>query len=366
MKFICEKSTLLDAVNKVGRAVAGKSVHPSLEGILLKANNSSLSLSGYDLELGITTRIEAEVSEPGNIVLSAKLFGDIVRRLPNDEVEITVDEKLNVYIRSGKSEFHILGISAAEYPELPTVDEGTGFTVSQSTLGSMIRQTIFAVSQNDSRPVHKGILFEMNKNTLRLVAVDGSRLALRCESINNTEEMKFVIPGKTLLEVMKLLNDEDSPVSLAVGRRHVVMEINGYAVISRLLEGEFLSYQKAIPVDFSTVIRVKTRDLMDAVDRAALVISDSVKSPLVCRFEGDEIKLSSTTSMGSVNESLSAKVEGEDVEIGFNSRYVMDALRNTECDEIRIEVKGALSPMKILPVEGDSFLFMVLPVRLKK
>ncbi len=366
MKFVCEKNMLLDAVSKVGRAVAGKSVHPSLEGILLKANNATLSLAGYDLELGITTRIEAEVEEPGNIVLSAKLFGDIVRRLPNEEVEITVDEKLNVYIKSGKSEFHILGISAAEYPELPTVDEGVGFALPQSTLGSMIRQTIFAVSQNDSRPVHKGILFEMEENTLRLVAVDGSRLALRCEKISNSEEMKFVIPGKTLLEVMKLLNDEDTPVTLAVGRRHVVMEINGYAVISRLLEGEFLSYKKAIPSDFSTVIRVKTRDLMDGVDRAALVINDYMKSPLVCSFDDGEIKLSCTTSMGSVNDSLTADVDGEAVEIGFNSRYVMDALRNTECDEIRIEIKGALSPMKILPVEGDSFLFMVLPVRLKK
>ncbi|MCQ2405193.1 MAG: DNA polymerase III subunit beta [Clostridia bacterium] len=366
MKFVCEKNTLLDAVSKVGRAVAGKSVHPSLEGILLKAGNASLYLAGYDLELGITTRIEADVEEPGNIVLNAKLFGDIVRRSPSDEVEVTVDEKLNVYIKSGKSEFHILGISAAEYPELPTVDEGTGFTLPQSTLGSMIRQTIFAVSQNDARPVHKGILFEMEENTLRLVAVDGSRLALRCEKVNNVEEMKFVIPGKTLLEVMKLLNDEDSPVSLAVGRRHVVMEINGYAVISRLLEGEFLSYKKAIPADFGTVIRVKTRDLMDAVDRASLVISDSMKSPLVCYFSDGEVKLSCTTSTGSVNDSLPANVDGEAVEIGFNSRYITDALRNTECDEIRIEVKGALAPMKILPVEGDAFLFMVLPVRLKK
>ncbi len=366
MKFVCEKNTLMDAVSKVGRAVPTKSAHPSLEGILLKTTNNSLSLSGYDLELGITTRIEAEVEEPGSIVLSAKLFGDIVRRSPSDEVEVTVDEKLNVYIKSGKSEFHILGISAAEYPELPTVDEGTGFTLPQSTLGSMIRQTIFAVSQNDSRPVHKGILFEMEQNTLRLVAVDGSRLALRCETINNVEEMRFVIPGKTLLEVIKLLNDEETPVSLAVGRRHVIMEINGYAVISRLLEGEFLSYKKAIPTDFGTVIRVKTRDLMDAVDRASLVINDHMKSPLVCCFSDNEVKLSCTTSMGSVNDSLPADVDGEEVEIGFNSRYIIDALRNTECDEIRIEVKGALSPMKILPVEGESFLFMVLPVRLKK
>ncbi len=366
MKFICEKSILLDAVSKVGRAVPAKSTYPSLEGILLKTGNDTLSLSGYDMEMGITTRIDAEIEEPGSIVLSSRLFSDIVRRLPNDEVEIAVDEKLNVYIKSGKSEFHILGISDAEYPDLPVVDDGIGFTLPQNTLASMIRQTIFSVSQNDSRPVHKGILFEMENNVLRLVAVDGSRLALRSETIQNVEEMRFIIPGKTLLEVLKLLNDEDTPVTLAVGRRHVIMEINGYAVISRLLEGEFLPYKKAIPEGFGTVIRVKTRDLIDAVDRASLVISDNMKSPLVCCFEENEVKLFCTTSMGSVSDSLPANVDGESTEIGFNSRYIMDALRNTECDEIRLEVKGPLSPMKILPVEGDSFLFMILPVRLKK
>ena len=366
MKFVCEKDVLLDAVSNVGHAVSGKSVHPSLEGILLRAMNSSLFLAGYDLELGITTRIEAEVSEPGDIVLSAKLFGDIVRKLPSEEVRISVDEKLNVYIQSGMSEFHILGISAAEYPELPGVDDGSGFTVSQNLLRGMIRQTIFAVSQNDSRPVHKGILFEMEDGQLRLVAVDGSRLALRCENINNQESMKFVIPGKTLNEVMKLLSEEDTPVSMAVGRRHVVMEINGYAVISRLLEGEFLSYKKAIPTDFTTTVRIKTRDMIEAVERAALVINDYVKSPLVCQFGDSEVKISCNTAMGSVSDVMPATISGNPEEMGFNSRYILDALKNTESDEVRIELKGSLSPMKIMPVEGDAFLFLVLPVRLKR
>ncbi len=366
MKIICEKQALLDAVNAVGRAVSAKSAYPALEGILVRASGSILFLAGYDMELGITTHIEAEVKEPGEIVLTARLFGDIVRRLPGDEVELTSDDKMNVYIKSGMSDFHIMGIASAEYPELPTVDEGTGFAVPQKLLRSMIRQTIFAVSQNDSRPVHKGILFELNGNQLRLVAVDGSRLALRCEQIKNTEELRFVIPGKTLQEVMKLLSDEDTPVSLAVGRRHVVMEIDGYAVISRLLEGEFLSYQKAIPQEAGTTVRVKTRDLIDAVERASLIISDYVKSPLICRFEEGEIRLSCNTAMGSSNDVLPAEIQGESEEIGFNSRFMLDALKNTECDEVRIEIKGALSPMKILPPEGEEFLFLVLPVRLKR
>ena len=366
MKFVCQKDVLLDAVSNVGHAVSGKSVHPSLEGILLRAMNSSLFLAGYDLELGITTRIEAEVMEPGDIVLSAKAFGDIVRELPSEEVHVTVDEKLNVYIQSGLSETRILGISAAEYPELPGVDDGSGFTVSQNLLRSMIRQTIFAVSQNDSRPVHKGILFEIEDGQMRLVAVDGSRLALRCETINNQESMRFVIPGKTLTEVMKLLGDEDTPVSMAVGRRHVVMEINGYAVISRLLEGEFLSYKKAIPTDFTTTVRIKPRDMIDVIRQATPVISDYLKSPLVCQFTDSEIKVSCNTSMGSFSGVIPAKVSGGSEEMGFNIRYILDALKNTESDEVKIEIKSAVSPMKIVPVEGDSFLFLVLPVRLKR
>lgn len=366
MKFVCRKDSLLEAVNNVGRAVSGKSIHPSLEGIYLKAGPNFLFLAGYDLELGITTQIEADVSEPGSIVLSAKLFGDIVRKLPSDEVTVDVDEKLNVYIQSGSSDFHILGISSSEYPELPSVDDGAGVTVPQNILLSMIRQTIFAVAQSDARPVHKGILFEIKDGVLKLVAVDGSRLALRSENINNSEEMSFVIPGKTLIEVMKLLEDEENTVTLAVGRRHVVMEINGYAVISRLLEGEFLAYQKAIPDSAKTTIRVNTRDMINAVERAALVINDYLKSPLVCQFNDGKVRLSCSTSMGSVNDEFTAKMDGDSEEMGFNSRYILDALRNCECDEIRIELNGALSPMKILPVEGDNFLFLVLPVRLKK
>lgn len=366
MNILCDRQTLIDAVSNVQRAVSGKSSLPALEGILLRAMGSSLFLAGYDLEMGITTTIEAQVKEPGEIVLTAKLFSEIVRKLPGEDVELTVDEKFNVNIRSGMSDFHIMGISAVEYPELPTVDEGTGFTVPQNTLRSMIRQTIFAVAQSDARPVHKGILFEMEDNLLRMVAVDGSRLAMRNEVIKNKEEMRFVVPGKTLNEVMKLLGDEDTPVSLAVGRRHVVMEINGYAVISRLLEGEFLSYQKAIPQQVSTTVKVRTRDLIDAVERASLVINDFVKSPLICRFGDADVQVSCNTTLGSASDVIPAQMDGATEEMGFNSRFMLDALKNTETDEVRMEINGALSPLKVLPLEGDAFLFLVLPVRLKK
>ncbi|HIZ19455.1 MAG TPA: DNA polymerase III subunit beta [Firmicutes bacterium] len=366
MNIHCNRQALLDAVSNVQRAVSGKSTLPALEGILLKAMGSSLFLAGYDLDLGITTTIEAEVREPGEIVLTAKLFGDIVRRLPEETVSLVTDEKLNTTIRSGLTEFTIIGISAIEYPEIPSVSDGVGFTVPQNILKSMIRQTLFAVAQTDNRPVHTGTQFEVQEEELRLVSVDGSRLAMRCEPMKSKEAMTFVVPGKTLSEVLKLLSDEETPMSMAVGRRHIVLEIDGYAVISRLLDGEFLPYRKAIPQNITTTVRVKTRDLMDAVERASLVINDRIKSPLVCEFKDGKIKISCTTPLGSASDVIHADIEGNEEEMGFNSRFLIEALKNTETDEVRIELGGPLSPMKMLPATGESFLFLVLPVRLKK
>lgn len=366
MNIQCEKQALIDAVGSVQRAVSGKSTLPALEGILLKASGTSLFLAGYDLDLGITTTIEAEVREPGEIVLTAKLFGDIVRRLPGDIVSLQTDEKLNTVIRSGQAEFSIIGISAIEYPEIPSVSDGVGFTVTQAVLKSMIRQTLFAIAQTDNRPVHTGTLFELEEGNLRLVSVDGSRLAMRTEPMNTPEAMTFVVPGKTLSEVLKLLGDEDAPMSMAVGRRHIVLEIDGYAVISRLLDGEFLPYRKAIPQQITTTVKVRTREFIDAVERASLVINDRIKSPLLCEFRDGRIHVSCVTPLGSASDTVDAAIEGNEEEMGFNSKFLLEALKNTETDEVRIELGGPLSPMKILPSAGDGFLFLVLPVRLKK
>lgn len=366
MRILCEKQALVDAVSNVQRGVAAKSALPALEGILLKAHNSSLFLAGYDMELGITTTIEAQVSEPGEIVLTAKLFSEIIRKLPGEEVVIHCNDKNNTTIRSGSSEFTIIGFSSEDYPELPTINDGAAITVPQNLLKSMIRQTLFAVAQTDTRPVHTGVKFELENQVLRLIAVDGSRLAMRSEQVKSNELLNFVVPGKTLGEVLKLLGEVDDPLYLTVGTRHIILEIGGYSVFSRLLDGEFLPYRKAIPINSSTTMRVNTREMIDAVDRASLVINDRMKSPLICRFKDDSISLSCITALGSANDSIDAKIDGRQEEMGFNSRFLLEALRNTESDEVTIELSGAQSPMKIVPVSGDHFLFLVLPVRLKR
>ncbi|QEY35200.1 DNA polymerase III subunit beta [Caproiciproducens galactitolivorans] len=365
MKIICKQQQLNEAVLNIQRAVSAKSSVPALEGILLSAEESEITLCGYDLELGMKTKIEAKVEEKGRIVLSARLFGDIVRRLPADDVHLSVDDKNITKIQSGPADFSIAGIPAEEYPELPSITGETSIKIANCTLKSMIRQTIFAVAESDAKPIHTGTLFELDKNKIRLVSVDGYRLALREETAKCEEELNFVVPGKTLQEVMKLLSDDDEELEILIGRRHILFQIGSYCVISRLLEGEFLDYRAAIPNTSAMEILVSTRSFIESVERVSLIITDRLKSPVRCLFEDNEIKVSCSTSIGRASDQLPAKMEGEPVEMGFNNRYLLDALRNTEGDEMKIQLNGALSPMKILPREGNSYLFLVLPVRLK-
>ena len=366
MQFSCDKHALVEAVTNVQRAVSVKSTIPSLEGILIHAKEGAITLCGYNLELGMTTVILSNVTEKGKIVVSAKLFGDIIRRLPAEQVSITVDENNMTTIVSGDSTFSIAGIPAEEYPDLPTVYDESAVTLPQAMLKSMIRQTIFAVAESDAKPIHTGTLFELNEDCLRLVAVDGYRLAVREEKIACPKETTFVVPGKTLAELLKLLKDDgDEQIVMNIATRHIVFEIGSYTIVSRLLEGEFLDYHSALPKNKSTEVTVKVRDFVDSVERVSLLITDRLKSPIRCEFTDDEIKLFCSTPIGRANDRLAATIEGQNLEMGFNNRYLLDALRNTECDEVKICLSGAVSPMLIMPKEGEDFLFLVLPVRLK-
>ena len=365
MKFTVNKSDITEAVGNIQRAVSTKTSIPALEGILLGADENGLELCAYDLELGITTVIPAFVAEPGKAVLSAKLFSDIVRRTPAETITVTVDEKNMATLESGYSRFSIIGIPAEEFPELPKLSDSTQFSLAGSLLKSMIRQTLFAIAESDAKPIHQGSLFNMEKGVLDVVSVDGYRLAKRSEPIQFEEDLSFVVPGKTLSEILKLIKDSDDPVEISAGRRHILFKIDNYTVISSLLEGEFLNYKAAIPPDSQTEVVLKTREAIDSVERVSLLITDRLKSPVRCLFSDNELKLNCTTSMGRASDQLDVEMTGQSVEIGFNNRYLLEALRNTECDEVKVQLGGPLSPMKVVPKDGDSFLFLVLPVRLK-
>ena len=365
MKFTVNKSDITEAVGNIQRAVSTKTSIPALEGILLGAGEEGLELCAYDLELGITTVIPAFVVEPGRAVLSAKLFSDIVRRTPAETITITVDEKNMATLESGYSRFSIIGIPAEEFPELPKLTDSTQFSMAGSVLKSMIRQTLFAIAESDAKPIHQGSLFNLENGMMDVVSVDGYRLAVRREPVEFSDSLDFVVPGKTLSEILKLIKETDDPVEIAAGRRHILFKIDNYTVISSLLEGEFLNYKAAIPPESQTEVVLKTREAIDSVERVSLLITDRLKSPVRCLFNENEIKLNCTTSMGRASDQIDVEMTGQSVEIGFNNRYLLEALRNTECDEVKVQLGGPLSPMKVVPKEGDSFLFLVLPVRLK-
>lgn len=365
MQITVNRSDITEAVSNIQRAVSAKTSVPALEGILLTTDDEKLELCAYDLELGMTTVIPAKVKEPGRAVLSAKLFSDIVRKTPADTISINVDEKNIATIESGVSHFSIIGIPAEEFPELPKVDSGQNISLTSSVLKSMIRQTVFAIAESDAKPIHQGSLFSIEDGLLDVVAVDGYRLAKRTEAIDFKEKMSFVVPGKTLSEVLRLLKDSEDVIDLYAGKRHIMFKIDNYTVISSLLEGEFLNYKATIPTGSKTNVIMRSREAIESVERVSLLINDRIKSPIRCIFSKNEVKLLCTTSMGRASDQIGAAMDGEELEIGFNNRYLLDALRNTECDEIKVGLSGPLSPMTVSPKEGESFLFLVLPVRLK-
>jgi len=365
MKFSCEKAILLAAINTATRAVSSKSSIPALEGLLLQAD-TSLTVSGYNMQTGIRTKVDAEVTSPGTLVVNARLFGDIIRRMPDDVIVFSADEKLNVHLSSGDTDFEITALSADDYPEMPVVEDEFSFSLPQKTLKSMINQTIFAVSTNEARPVHTGSLFEIEGDTLTVVSVDGFRLALRREKITPAQPFRFVAPGNALSEVEKICQDVEEEVGVTMGNRHLLFEIGGTELICRRLEGEFLDYRSAIPRTNPIVLTVEAKALMTAVDRVSVVISDKMKSPVRCRFDSDCVTLTAKTGSGEAKDVCRLSGDGDGLEIGFNNRYLMDALRFAPADTLRLELNTGISPAILVPVEGEeNFLYMVLPVRLK-
>ena len=328
MKFSCEKALLQAAISTTSRAVSPKSSIPALEGILLEAG-SDLRLTGYNLETGIRTIVPADIREEGTLVLGARLFGEIVRKLPDDIVTFQ-SENYMVNIKCGMSEFNILGTDPEEFPELPTVEYQNSLILPQSRLKAMISQTLFAVSDNESRPIHTGSLFEVDSEGLTIVSVDGYRLALRHESIDKkegAETFSFVVPGAALSEVEKICSDVDEPASVTQGARHVMFKVGDTMLVSRRLEGEFLAYRQAIPRNNTIHVEGDTRALLSSIDRVSLIISDKLKSPLRCVFDSNLLKISTKTAIGDAYDECPLSGDGGGLEIGFNNKYLMDALK---------------------------------------
>ena len=367
MKIVCEKHILQAACAVSGRATASKSPIPALEGLLVEAG-AALKITGYDLKKGIYTIVDADVQQPGSIVVAARLLGEMLRRLPDGMVTISSDENDNINIKCGRSEFNIMGISAEDYPEMPVVDGLNNISLPQKILKSMINQTIFAVSDNDIRPIYTGTLFDVEENMLTLVSVDGYRLAKRCEKTEGAamENCSFVVPGSALSDIERICSDSDEDIKISVGAKHISFSMGNTVVVSRRLEGEFLNYKKSIPENFKYTVEVERAEFMSVIDRVALIINDKNSSPVRISFNDGSIDCLCVTPIGKAEDVCVCEGNGEGLEIGFNDRYLMDALKASGKEKLLVCFNTASSPCIIRAADGsDAFTYMILPVRLR-
>ena len=367
MRFTCEKNMLVTGLNITGRAVAQKSALSAIEGILCRANNG-LSLTGYNMETAITYQIEAEVTDAGSCILPAKLFGDIVRRLPEGPVTVVVDENYKVSIRAGYASFTISAEGADDYPELPDVGSGRSIAIPQSAMKDLISGTIFAVSENQGRPIHTGVKFEVEDDKISAIAVDGFRLARRTYHVQDStgRTMAFVVPAQGLKEAEKILTDSDDEVSFTLGAKHILFQMGDATLICRLLEGEFLDWRRVVPTNCPIKLTAHVSDLVSSIERVGLIVSEKYKSPVRCVFSDQVLQLRTNTTIGAAEDRCSIAGDGKELEIGFNVRYLADALRAIPSDEVVMELTNGLSPIVLTPVEEKhDFAYMVLPVRIK-
>lgn len=366
MRFTCEKSMLVTGLNITGRTVAQKSALSAIEGILCKAA-SGLSLTGFNMETAITYLIDAEVTDAGACVLPAKLFGDIIRRLPEGPVTVVVDDNYKVSIRAGYASFTISAESADDYPELPDVGDGKSVRIPQSAMKELIGGTIFSVSENQGRPIHTGVKFEVEEDKVSAIAVDGFRLARRTYHMDDTtgRTLSFVVPAQGLKEVEKILQDGDEDMAFTLGSKHILFQMGCATLICRLLEGDFLDWRRVVPINCPVKLVANVAELTSSIERVGLIVSEKYKSPVRCVFSDQVLLLKTNTTIGAAEDRCSFSGDGKELEIGFNVRYLCDALRAVPSDEVVLELTNGLSPIVMTPVDDKyDFAYMVLPVRI--
>ena len=370
MKFICEREKLLKAINSVVRGVASKTTMPILEGILIQTNDNEIKLTTYDLEIGIEYVIESEVEEQGNTVVNAIMFSEIIRKLPDTQISITLNENNLLVIECEGSLYKLATMNPEEFPELPKINIESSIQLDQKTLKSMIRKTIFAVSIEENRPIFTGCLFAINDNKLNVVAVDGFRLAWTSNFLENkSSDVKAVIPGKTLNEVNKIILDSYDFIKIGVSKNQALFEMENCKIVTRLLDGEFLNYKSVIPQNWETRIRVNRRDIQECFERVSLISASSTekekKYPVKINIEVGKITISCTNQTGDAKEELFIETEGKDLEAGFNPKYFLDALKVIDDEEIFINFGTSISPCIIKPIENEDYTYMILPIRMK-
>ena len=373
MKIIFEKDKMIKALNSVTKAVATKTTMPILEGILIQTDNDDIKLTCYDKELGIEYIIkENNVLEQGSTVVNAIMFSEIIRKLPDTNITISINENNLLVIECEGSVYKLATMNPDDFPQLPEINVENSIELEQNTLKDMIRKTIFAISTEENRPVFTGCLFEVKNNKLNVVAVDGFRLAWKSKILNTkTNDFEAVIPGRTLQEINKILIDSFDLIKLGIAKNQALFEIENCKIVTRLLDGEFLKYSEVIPKKWETRVRINKNLISNCFERISLISSSSMEKekryPVKLNVEVGKIKISCTNQTGDAKEEIFTTTEGQDLEAGFNPKFFLDVFRNIDDEEVYIDFGTSISPSVIRSIEDDGdYQYMILPVRLKK
>ncbi|MCI8772580.1 MAG: DNA polymerase III subunit beta [Lachnospiraceae bacterium] len=363
MKIVCKKANLLSGVQIVSKAVPSKTTMSILECILIDVRNGEIKLAANDMELGIETRIEGEVIEKGMIALDAKIFLEIVRKLPDSNIKIETDSNLKTVITCEKAKFNIIGKSGEDFSYLPLIERNDSVVVSQFTLKEIIRQTIFSIADNDNNKLMTGELFEINEDTLKVVSLDGHRISIRKIQLKNTySSKKIVVPGKTLSEISKILSgDTDKDVNIFFTDNHILFEFDNTIVVSRLIEGEYFRIDQMLSSDYETKVRINKKEFLNCIDRATLLVKEGDKKPVIINITDGAMELKMNTIIGSMDEEIDITKDGKDLMIGFNPKFLIDALRVIDDEEVDLYMVNPKAPCFIRDAE-ENYIYLILPV----
>lgn len=363
MKIVCKKSNLLNGVQIVSKAVPSKTTMSILECILVDTRNGEIKLTANDMELGIETKIDGKIINKGMIALDAKIFLEIVRKLPDSEITIETDDSYKTTITCEKAKFNIIGKSGEDFSYLPDIERNDSVMISQFTLKEVIRQTIFSIADNDNNKLMTGELFEINDDTLKVVSLDGHRISIRKIALKNSyENKKVVVPGKTLNEVSKILpGDMDKDVSIFFTDKHILFEFDDTVVVSRLIEGEYFKIDQMLSSDYETKVKINKKELLDCIDRATLLVKEGDKKPVIINITDTFMELKMNSTVGSMDEEIDIEKEGKNLMIGFNPKFLIDALRVIEDEEVDLYMVNPKAPCFIRNSE-ESYIYLILPV----
>ena len=363
MKIVCSKSNLVKGVSIVSKAVPSKTTMPILECILIDATTDLIKLTANDMELGIQTEIEGEIIDRGMIAIDAKIFSEIVRKLPDNDVVIETDENLQTIITCEKAKFNISGKPGEEFSYLPIIEKDDSIEISQFTLKEVIRQTIFSISDTESNKMMTGELFEIKDNILRVISLDGHRISIRkIELKDDVNNKKLIVPGKTLIEISKILSGEaESMVNISYTNNHIVFEFDRSIVVSRLIEGDYFKIDQMLSNDYDTKVRINKKELLNCIDRATLLVKEGDKKPIIITIGDEVMELKIKSQIGSMDEEIFINKEGKDLMIGFNPKFLIDALRVIDDEEVTLYLMNAKAPCFIKD-EEESYIYLILPV----